>query len=116
MSHSLQQILTSANSAIARGDFEGFLRHCTEDTRWVFVGEQTLEGKAAVRAWMKQTYQTPPRVTVDRFIETGSSLVAMGTVTVRDDKGDEVASEYCDVWHFEGEKLAELHAYVVPLG
>ena len=33
-----------ANEAIARGDFEGFLLHCTDDTVWNFLGEKTLKG------------------------------------------------------------------------
>ena len=56
-----KSILEQANAAIARGDHEGFLRHCTEDTEWVFLGKQTLKGKEAVRRWMATAYQAPPR-------------------------------------------------------
>lgn len=42
-------ILLEGNAAIARGDNEGFLALCSDDTEWKFVGEQTLKGKEAVR-------------------------------------------------------------------
>ena len=49
MAETNKAILEKANAAIARGDFEGFLQFCTDDTVWIFIGERTLVGKAAVR-------------------------------------------------------------------
>jgi ketosteroid isomerase-like protein len=42
MSEKNKATLMKGNAAIAAGDHEGFLVHCTEDTKWVFVGDQTL--------------------------------------------------------------------------
>jgi hypothetical protein len=53
-------ILAEANARIDEADIEGFLTFCTEDTVWTFVGDRVLDGKAAVRAWMKETYVHPP--------------------------------------------------------
>jgi hypothetical protein len=36
--------LKKANAPIVQGDFEGFLRFCTEDAKWTFVGDRTLNG------------------------------------------------------------------------
>jgi hypothetical protein len=47
MSETHKAILEKANAAIVKGDFEGFLVFCTEDTKWTFVGEKTISGKAA---------------------------------------------------------------------
>lgn len=44
--------LEQANAAIAVGDYEGFLAHCTDHTMWHFVGERTLRGKEAVRRYL----------------------------------------------------------------
>lgn len=61
MSMTNKEILEHANAAITKGDFEGFLTLCTEDTAWTFEGDRSLRGKAAVRQWMRATYQEPPR-------------------------------------------------------
>ena len=52
MSLNNKLILESANEAITRGDYEGFLAFCSDDTVWTFVGEQTLRGKEAERQYM----------------------------------------------------------------
>ena len=40
-------ILEKANAAVSSGDNEGFLSFCADDTKWTFVGDQTLQGKQA---------------------------------------------------------------------
>lgn len=115
MSEANKTTLLRANEAIARLDFEGFLAHCTEDTDWTFVGEQTLKGKDAIRRWMRETYQRPPVVTVDSLIAEGDDLVAVGEITVHTPGGDGKRQGYCDVWRLAGGKLKSLRAYVVAL-
>ncbi|RYG44239.1 MAG: nuclear transport factor 2 family protein, partial [Chitinophagaceae bacterium] len=56
MSEINKLILQRANAAIMDADYEAFLECCTDDTNWIFVGEQTLAGKEAVRRWMATTY------------------------------------------------------------
>ena len=50
MSLTNKQVLQKANEEIIKGNNEGFLHYCTDDTIWTFVGDQTLNGKKAVRA------------------------------------------------------------------
>lgn len=107
--------LTSANAAISKGDFEGFLIHCTEDTTWHMLGDKTLTGKAAVREWMKKTYVHPPTFNVANLIAENDFVVAMGEITLTDQGGQETHSLYSDVWRFCEGKLAELRAYVVEV-
>ncbi|HEY1187182.1 MAG TPA: nuclear transport factor 2 family protein, partial [Gemmata sp.] len=52
MSANNKLVLEQANAAVTRGDYEGFLSFCTDDTVWTFVGERALRGKEAVRRWM----------------------------------------------------------------
>ncbi len=59
MSTQNKEILESANSAITKGDYEGFLSFCSDDVTWIFVGDQTLTGKEAVREYMARTYLEP---------------------------------------------------------
>lgn len=107
-------ILQEANAAIMRGDIEGFLSHCTDDTIWEFVGDQTLKGKDAVRQYMKKTYIEPPKFDVVDLIADDDFVTAVGNITLKDDSGTNVTYAYCDVWRLRDGKLAELRAFVVP--
>ncbi len=108
--------LQDANDAITSGDFEGFLARCTEDTEWTFVGDRTLKGKEAVRRWMAETYREPPDFRVHRMVAEGEFVAALGEITLKNEAGMPIVHAYCDVWRFEGGRMAELHAYVVPTG
>lgn len=113
MSEAHKAVLQQANAAIAQGDFEGFLKHCTEDTAWTFVGDRTIRGKAAVRQWMATAYQEPPRFEVHRLLADGDTVVALGEITLKDDDGRPTRHAYCDVWRFRDGKMAGLQAFVV---
>lgn len=107
-----QHVLNAANDAISRGDNDGFLEYCTEDTKWEFVGDRTLNGKAEVRQWLKEAYQRPPLNRVEHLIEDGDTLVAVGEISTFED-GQTVQRRYCDVWRLRDGKLAELQAFVI---
>lgn len=115
MANSNRSVLLQANAAVAKGDHEGFLAHCTDDVTWQFIGAQTLSGKDAVRAYMKETYVEPPSFTVDRLVAGEDHLTAMGEIELKDKSGKRVCYAYCDVWRLRDNKLAELRAYVVEL-
>jgi uncharacterized protein (TIGR02246 family) len=115
VSKSHKEILEQANAAIVKGDFEGFLDLCTEDTEWTFEGDRTLRGKSAVREWMKETYKEPPQFKVSRMIAEADLVAAIGEITLKDEAGNAVQNSYCDVWRFRDGKMAELHAFVVEI-
>jgi uncharacterized protein len=106
-------ILQAANAAIAAGNYEGFLAYCAADTEWTFVGEQTLKGKEAVRQWMATNYTEPPTFAVAHMIAEGDYVVALGTITTKDEDGKAARSSYCDVWRFREGLIAELQAFVI---
>lgn len=108
-------ILEKANAAIAKGDNEGFLLLCTDDTKWTFVGDKILKGKEAVRQWMTEEYVHPPKNAVTNLIAEGDFVTAMGYLTITDKQGKETHFEYCDVWRFQEGKMAELKAFVVEV-
>lgn len=113
MSLNNKAILEKANEYMANGDNEGFLSFCTDDTEWTFVGEQTLHGKTAVRRYMADAYQEPPRFLVERLIGEGDFVTATGTISVKDRDGSIANYSYCDVWRFRDGKMAELKAFVI---
>jgi uncharacterized protein len=114
MSDSNKATLEQANAAIVNGDNEGFLALCGEDIVWTTVGEGSLVGKPAVRAWMLTNYAEPPTFTVERMVADDDFVVALGTLDVVVD-GVATPHAYSDVWRFKDGRMVELRAFVVPL-
>jgi uncharacterized protein len=108
-----KEILEEANAAITKGDNEGFLSFCTDDTEWTFVGERILRGKEAVRQYMSTAYQDPPKFEVENLLAEGEFVIATGQITMKDDNGRPVDYSYCDIWRFRDDKMAELKAFVI---
>ena len=113
MAQENKEILKKANEAITKGDNDGFLVFCAEDTEWTFVGEQVLKGKDAVRQWMAKTYIEPPKFMVANLIAEGDFVTALGSITMKDEDDKEVLYSYCDVWRFRDGKIVELKAFVI---
>ena len=109
MADKLKQILLKGNAEIDKGNNEGFLELCTDDTEWNFLGDKILKGKEAVRSYMKENYLRPPKVKVEKLVAEGITLVAIGKISI--DEGKE--QSYCDVWEFQGDKLHKLKAFVI---
>lgn len=106
-------ILHKANEFVKKGNYESFLFYCTQDTKWVFVGERILEGRDKVREYMKEFYLEPPVFTVEKTIEDGSYVTVTGEITLKAANGTYNHYDYCDVWRFENGKIAELKAFVI---
>jgi uncharacterized protein len=116
MSDSNKSILEQANAAFARGDMEGFLAFCTEDAKWNYVGDRVLEGKEAIRHYMKETYTESSHFTVQQLIAEGDFVTLLGEIVLKDQEGRDVHYTVCDVWTFRDGKMAELKAFVIPAG
>lgn len=106
-------ILQKANAAIAGGDYEGFLSYCTEDTEWIFIGDETLKGKEAVKAYMTKAYIEPPIFDVEQLIAEGEFVTAIGKISLKNEQGKLIHYAYCDVWRFSNGKMAQLKAFVI---
>ena len=113
MSEENKAILEKANAAFARGDIEGFLRFCADDTEWTYVGDQTLKGKEAVRQYMAKTYAGQPKFSIANLIAEGDFVTALGEITLKDEDGKETHHSVCDVWRFRDGKMVELKAFVI---
>lgn len=113
MSEKNKAVLIKANACVSQGDNEGFLSFCTEDLYYDFVGDKTLQGKEAVRAYMKAQYVEPPIFNVENMIAEGEYVTAIGKISMKDENGKMINYSYCDVWRFREGKMAELKAFVI---
>lgn len=105
--------LHEANEWVKKGNYENFLTYCTEDTEWVFVGEQTLQGKEEVRKYMKDLYREPPFFNVETTLEDGNFVTVTGEIRLKTKDGIYTHYDYCDIWRFENGKIAALKAFVI---
>lgn len=108
-----KEILTQANAFVTAGDNESFLNYCTDDVVWTFIGDQTIQGKAAVRQYMAETYIEPPQFDVAHLIAEGDFVTTVGKISLKSEDGKTTNYTYCDVWRFENGKMAELKAFVI---
>jgi ketosteroid isomerase-like protein len=115
MSEQNKAVLVKANACVVQGDHEGFLSFCTDDTQWTFVGDQTLQGKEAVRAYMKAQYQEPPVFSVENMIAEGEYVTMIGKISLKNESGKMIHYAYCDVWRFREGKMAGLKAFVIEI-
>nr|WP_229487323.1 nuclear transport factor 2 family protein [Pseudoduganella lutea] len=69
-----------------------------------------------MRALMAKEYVQPPTFTMRELVAEGDYVVALGDIESRDDAGKPVRNAYSDVWRLRDGKLAELRAFVIPVG
>src|SRR5690554_6810877 len=81
-------LLKTANEALEKGDIEGFLSFCTDDTEWVFIGEKTLKGKDAVKQYLEEAYTETTQFTIERMIEEGDFVVQVGEISFENKNGE----------------------------
>ena len=104
--------------------FEGFRRSdhamilalLTEDVHWDLPGFKHLEGKAAFDGEIENPdFEGSPILSLDRLIEEGDSVVAIGEVVAKPKGAPAVTLAYCDVFTFRGPLIRRVESYLVPL-
>jgi len=116
MSEKYREIVEKVNDAFANNDVEAFLAFCAEDVQWTIAGDQPVNGKNGIREFMKKMEgKEAPMFTVKKIVSDDDSAVAYGGMTMKDDKGNEGSYEYCDIYRFRGDEIAEMRSFVVKL-
>ena len=107
-------IVEKVNAAFAAGSTEGFLACCADDVAWTMVGDTTVTGKDAIRQWIASMGpMEPPQFTIQNVIAEGDCVTAYGDMTMKDKDGAVVPYAYCDIYHFRGDTIVELRAFVI---
>jgi ketosteroid isomerase-like protein len=117
MSDNYKEIVEKVNDAFSTGNTGAFIDLCADDIQWTIVGDQTVDGKDALREFMKSMEgHEPPKFTVETLIAEGDSAMATGGMTMEEEPGCEGSYGYCDIYRFNGEgQIAELRTFVVKL-
>ena len=115
----------SSRKAVVETYFEGFRRgdhakilDClTDDVAWDLPGFRHLVGKDAFDGEIEnETFTGRPTLALDRLVEEGDAVVAIGTGAATRTTGEVSRFAYCDVFTFTGDKVRRVESYLVPLG
>ncbi len=97
-------------------DHEAILGLLTDEVVWDLPGHRHLQGKVAFDGEIENpAFEGSPVLAIDRLIEEGDTVVAVGTGTGRHKQAGPFEFAYCDVFTFEGDLIARVESYVVPL-
>ena len=99
-----------------RSDHDAILALLAEDVVWDLPGYQSLSGKAAFDGEIENdVFQGNPQLTVDRLVEEGDAVVAIGSGEARYKSGEINRFVFCDVFTFADETtIRRVESYLVP--
>ena len=109
-----KSIVDKINDGFTENNLEKVLSFCTEDFVWTMVGESTVKGKDAIRKWMASMNPQPPQLRFHQTVAEADLVITHGDMMMRDSKeGTPHSYAFCDIYRFQGDKVAELTAYVI---
>ena len=99
-----------------RSDHAQILACLTDDVAWDLPGFAHLQGKEAFdREIENDEFVGSPTLTVDRVVEEGDTVVAIGEGKTTHKSGELRRFAFCDVFTFAGEEIRRVESYLVPL-
>ncbi len=99
-----------------RSDHDLILSCLTDDVLWEIHGHTTLTGKEAFDAEIEnEGFQGSPALTVDRLVEEGEVVVAVGSGAAAKAGGGTLEFVFSDVFTFNGDAIGRIETYQVNL-
>jgi uncharacterized protein len=99
-----------------RMDHDMILSCLTDDVLWELHGYTTIKGKAAFDAEIdNDAFEGRPTLFIDRLIEEGDAVVALGGGSARMKTGETLRFVFSDVFTFTGDLISRLETYQVNL-
>ncbi len=97
-------------------DHAAILATLTDDVVWDLVGFKQLRGKKAFDSEIEnENFVGSPTLVIDRLVEEGDTLVAIGTGEGKLRAGSVFRFSYTTVFSFRDELIGRVESYVVPL-
>jgi uncharacterized protein len=114
MAENRKDIVQRINNAFAENNLEKILSFFKDDVTWTMVGDTTVRGKDAIRKWMASMDPQPPQITVHDTVAEGDVVISRGDMRMQEKKnGPAIPYTFCDIYRFEGDKVADLTAFVI---
>ena len=116
MSEINKEIVKKLNEAVRANNLDEFLSFFTDDVQWTKVGDnKSAQGKEALRKLIEDLGDAPPPSTTkfDAMIAEGDTVAAHGSLTIEIQPGMVVTLAFCDIYHFQGDKIADFKSFVI---
>lgn len=116
MTERRKEVVEQYFEGFRRSDHEQILALLTDDVVWDLPGFKHLTGKAAFDSEIEnEEFVGSPTLIVDRMIEEGDTVVAIGTGGGTHRSGEIFRFAYCTVFTFAGGRISRVESYIVPL-
>jgi len=106
--------------ALSSHRFDEVIPYLADSVEWDLVGEVTLEGREAVVDALRETAAglADVRTEFTRFVVVarGDAVVVDSVAAYLAADGDRSVVSSCDVYEFEGGRIARIRSYNVELG
>jgi uncharacterized protein len=111
-----KDLVLEYHEGFRQSDHARVLACLTEDVVWDLPGFRHLQGKADFDGEIENPdFEGSPTLVVDRLVEEGDTVVAIGRGEGRHKVGGPFRFAYCTVFTFGGDLIARVESYVVPL-
>jgi ketosteroid isomerase-like protein len=111
-----KDVVESYIEGFRRTDHAQILSCLSDDVVWELPGYATLTGKDAFnREIENEAFVGSPTLTIDRLVEEGDTVVAVGSGEAARRDGNLLRFVFCDVFTFSGDKINRLETYQVNL-
>jgi ketosteroid isomerase-like protein len=99
-----------------RSDHAQILSCLTDDVTWDLPGYRHLAGREAFDQEIEnEEFVGRPTLTVDRLVEEGDTVVAIGSGETTHRSGAVHRFAFCDVFTFAGDEICRVESYLVAL-
>jgi ketosteroid isomerase-like protein len=112
---SRKEIVEAYFEGFRRSDHEAILSLLTDDVVWDLPGVRSLSGKQAFDGEIENdVFEGNPELTVDRLVEEGDAVVAIGSGEARFKSGELNRFVFCDVFTFTDGAIRRVESYLGP--
>lgn len=113
-----RKFLTEFNEYWVREDTGAILGAVTDDIRFGMAGHDPINGKADFRKFLEEMGCDGTDMTLDlgTFVIEGDRAAVTGEIAMTDKEGQRKRFAFCDVYRLRDGKVAELTAFVNPIG
>ncbi len=112
-----KSILEAYFDGLRLRDHQQVLDLLTDDVVWELPGFRTIVGKEQFAGEVENDAMVGrPNLVVDKMFDDGESAVVLGSGSAAFPGGDAHRFVFCDIITFDGDLIARVESYLVPLG
>lgn len=109
-----KKVIETYMDGFNEGDHAKILSCLTDNVIWEMTGLFYHVGKEAFDKEIEnEAFEGRPVITLIRMVEEGNIIVAEGNVKCKIRNGGMLDAMFCDIFHFEQDKIKQLTGYLM---